>query len=61
MDLILCTIKNYFNYILVTVTFYYTIFDTILKNFLCIFDIFKCARSVPLVHSMKNQTLYIMQ
>ena len=53
--------KNYFNCFLVTVTFYYTIFDKILKKFLCIFDIFKCARSVPLVHSTKNQMLYIMQ
>ena len=49
---------NYFNCFLVTITFYYTIFDKILKIFLCIFDIFKRARSVPLVHSTKNQMLY---
>ena len=53
--------KNYYNCFLVTVTFYYKIFDKILKNFLCIFDIFKRARSVPLVYSTKNQTLYVMQ
>ena len=53
--------KNYFNCFLMTVAFYYTIFDKILKKFLCIFDIFKHARSVPLLHSTKNQPLYIMQ
>ena len=47
--------KNYFNCFLVRVTFYYTIFDKTLKTFLCIFDIFKRARSVPLVYSTKNQ------
>ena len=52
--------KNYFNCFLVTVAFCYTIFDKILKTFLFIFDIFKRARSVPLVHSTKNQLLYIM-
>ena len=53
--------KNYFNCFLVTVTFYYTIIDKIFKKFLCIFDIFKHARSVPFVHTTKNQTLCIMQ
>ena len=53
--------KNYFNCSLVTLTFYYTIFDKVFKKFVCIFDIFKHARSVPLVHSTKNQALYIIQ
>ena len=53
--------KNYFNCFLVTVAFYYTIFDKILKIFLFIFDIFKRAGYVPLVHSTKNQPLYIMR
>ena len=53
--------KNYFNCFFVEGNFYHTIFDKILKNFLCSFDIFKRARSVPLVHSKKNQALYIMQ
>ena len=60
MDLILCMIEIISTVFLVKVTFYYTIFDKILK-ILCIFDIFKHARSVPLVHSIKNQALYIMQ
>ena len=49
--------KNYFKCFLVTVTFYCAIFDKILKNFLCIFDISKHAKSVPLVHSTKNQNI----